>query len=368
MTARRVLVVSHPCVVPENQRIYRALTAHGWDPALVVPHRWSHAYAAQPFSSAALHGLEGRIRHRRVLLPGDPARHAYLPGVGRDVRRLAPRAAFVEADCFAVVAFQMAAILKLRGVPFGVQADENLDRPLPVPARAWRAFVLRNAAFVAARSPRAGDLVREWGFRGAVALVPHALPEWEPADAPASEDEPFTIGYAGRLVAEKGLLDLVEAARRLEPPVRLLLVGEGPLRGELERAAVDGLTVEVATASDQAEMPALYRRMDVLALPSRTTATWAEQFGRVLSEALVCGVPVIGSDSGEIPWVIRTTGGGRTFPEGDAGALAVRLAEVRASPEEAADRARAGGVEARAQFGAAAAAAALASLLDGAAR
>jgi glycosyltransferase involved in cell wall biosynthesis len=55
-----------------------------------------------------------------------------------------------------------------------------------------------------------------------------------------------------------------------------------------------------------------YAEMDVLVLPSRTTSRWAEQFGRVLIEALWCGVLVVGS--GEIPWIVETTGGGRVFP------------------------------------------------------
>ena len=67
-------------------------------------------------------------------------------------------------------------------------------------------------------------------------------------------------------------------------------------------------------------MPAVYASMDVLALPSRTTTTWKEQFGRVLIEAMACRVPVIGSDSGEIPNVIGD--GGLVFPEDDAAALA----------------------------------------------
>jgi len=59
---------------------------------------------------------------------------------------------------------------------------------------------------------------------------------------------------------------------------------------------------------------------------------WAEQFGRVLVEALWCGVPVIGSQSGEIPWVIESTGGGLTFPEGDVDALRGCLEVMRADP------------------------------------
>jgi glycosyltransferase involved in cell wall biosynthesis len=79
-------------------------------------------------------------------------------------------------------------------------------------------------------------------------------------------------------------------------------------------------------------MGAAYGRLDVLVLPSRTTPTWAEQFGRVLVEALWCGVPVIGADSGEIPWVINSTGGGLVVPEGDVEALRAAIVRLRDSP------------------------------------
>ena len=75
-----------------------------------------------------------------------------------------------------------------------------------------------------------------------------------------------------------------------------------------------------------------YAQFDVLVLPSHTTATWKEQFGRVIIEALWCGVPVVGSDSGEIPWLIGLTGGGLRFPEGDPNTRR-RLTELRTSPE-----------------------------------
>jgi glycosyltransferase involved in cell wall biosynthesis len=52
----------------------------------------------------------------------------------------------------------------------------------------------------------------------------------------------------------------------------------------------------------------------------------------VIVEALWCGVPVVGSSSGEIPWLIELTGGGLVFPEGDSDALAERLTELRQTP------------------------------------
>ena len=66
--------------------------------------------------------------------------------------------------------------------------------------------------------------------------------------------------------------------------------------------------------------------MDTLVLPSRTTADWVEFFGRVLIEGMACEVPVIGSDSGEIPQVIDDAG--LVFPEGDADALAKKINQI----------------------------------------
>ena len=132
---------------------------------------------------------------------------------------------------------------------------------------------------------------------------------------PASTERAFTIGYAGRLVQSKGLMDLLAAVRRLDAPVELLLIGDGELRAQLDGQPIPGSRVRVLNELRHEEMASGYAQLDVLVLPSRTTPTWKEQFGRVVIEALWCGVPVVGSDSGEIPWLIELTGGGLTFPE-----------------------------------------------------
>jgi glycosyltransferase involved in cell wall biosynthesis len=199
---------------------------------------------------------------------------------------------------------------------------------LPLPARAIQSFVLERAAFVAARSPRAAELIDSLGTAGTIGVTPHGVPSWPASSSPAAA-RPFTVGYAGRLVPEKGIGLLLDAVRRVAG-ARLLIVGDGPLLADV--AAAEGIEIEVRTDVHHNDMARAFADMDVLALPSLTTPRWAEQFGRVLVEALWCGVPVVGSDSGEIPWVIETTGGGLTFSEGDVESFAAALTRMRDDP------------------------------------
>lgn len=330
--AGSLLVVSHPAVVPANQEVYRELAGRGWRVRIVLPSNWSHGYSEGPIAPRPLPGLDGALIPLRVALPGAPQRHVYLARAGALVRREQPAVAFLEEEPFALATAQWGRALARAGVPFGVQCYENIDRAFPAPIRALRSWALRRAAFVAARSATAGELARAWGARGLLGLAPPAVPMWEPAHARARESV-FTIGFAGRLVDIKGLDDLLAAVRMLDAPVRLLLIGEGDMRGRLEGQEVPGSRVEVVSDLTHEQMAEGYARLDVLALPSRTTSTWKEQFGRVIVEALSCGVPVVGSDSGEIPWLIGLTGGGLVFPEGDVDALAERLRRLREDEE-----------------------------------
>jgi glycosyltransferase involved in cell wall biosynthesis len=331
--ARRLLVVSHPAVVAVNQEPYRELAGRGWDVSLVVPSRWRHAFSRRPVRPHALPGLERALLPRPVAFAGRPQRYFFLTRCRRLCALSDPAVVFVEAEPFSLVATQWRRVCQALGVPFGVQCAENIDRSLPRAVRALRAQVLTEAAFVAARSLSAASLARAWGARGEVALAPHAVPRWQPPPAGEQTERPFTVGYAGRLVQSKGLLDLLAAVRMLAGPVQLLLVGDGELRGALEGEAIPGSRVRVLDGYAHEQMAEAYAQLDVLVLPSRTTPNWKEQFGRTIVEALWCGVPVVGSDSGEIPWLIELTGGGLVFPEGDVAALAQRLARLREEPQ-----------------------------------
>jgi glycosyltransferase involved in cell wall biosynthesis len=331
VAGRRLLVISHPAVVSVNQEVYLELTRRGWKVTIVLPDRWRHEYADVDVTPETLHGMEAALRPTRVAFRGRPQRHFYLTNCRARGAELRPDVAFLEAEPFSLPAAQWGFALRRLGIPFGVQSAENIDRHLPPPVRWLRSRVLRDAAFVAARSDSAAELVRAWGARGEVRFAPHAVPPWDRVPAPT--EHPFTIGYAGRLVESKGITDLVHAVRQLDAPVELVLIGNGELRAQLDGQPIPGSTVRIEDELGHEQMASGYAQLDVLVLPSRTTPTWKEQFGRVIIEALWCGVPVVGSDSGEIPWLIGLTGGGLVFPEGDSEGLARQLAKLREKPE-----------------------------------
>ena len=152
------------------------------------------------------------------------------------------------------------------------------------------------------------------------------------------------IGFVGRFVPEKGVMDLLQALGPLGPDYVLVCIGGGPQEAAIRQMA-QSLGVEkqlrLLSPMPAAELAGHVAAMDVLALPSHTEQFWKEQYGRVLVEAMAAGVPVIGSDSGAIPYVIGDAR--RVFAEGDIAGIrrAVQVAEGLTHAEREALQSRA---------------------------
>jgi glycosyltransferase involved in cell wall biosynthesis len=134
----------------------------------------------------------------------------------------------------------------------------------------------------------------------------------------------FAVGFVGRFVEEKGILDLVDVIFRLRAtslrPIVLVLTGSGELEETIRTRSKElGIRLIVQRASKYYDVADTMNALEVLVLPSQSRPFWKEQFGRVLIEAMACGTCVIGSDSGEIPKVIGDAG--MIFREGDSAQL-----------------------------------------------
>jgi glycosyltransferase involved in cell wall biosynthesis len=187
-------------------------------------------------------------------------------------------------------------------------------------------------------------VLREKGFKGPADVVPNAVDAelFRPLDRrdcrAKLQVDGFVVGYVGRLVPEKGIDDLLDALGECSESVQLLLVGESP-DPERWKQRIAALKLEsrvrLIGGRPASELPAIINALDVLVLPSRTTASWKEQFGRVVIEAHACGIPVIGSDSGAIPSVVGAAG--IIFPERNPHELANAIKSLAGDADHCAE-------------------------------
>lgn len=232
----------------------------------------------------------------------------------------------------------------------------NLPYDLKFPVSLLEAYNLKHTDGLVVGNQDGADILRDRGYAGPVAVMPQlGIDEtlFQPAPQPelrarlGIQDHEFVVGFVGRFVPEKGLMTLCEALAGLtDRPWKWLMLGRGPLQEKLEAEATkagicDRIIWVESVPHDQ--VPDYINAMDTLVLPSETDLTefktltsvgWKEQFGHVLIEAMACAVPVIGSDSGEIPHVIQDAG--LVFPEKNAEALRDRLLQLMNNAEFAA--------------------------------
>jgi glycosyltransferase involved in cell wall biosynthesis len=147
--------------------------------------------------------------------------------------------------------------------------------------------------------------------------------------------------FAGKLIPKKRPLDFLRAIDRLaraRPSIHGLVVGDGPLRGELDaHRRRHGTPCTFAGFMNQRQMPSAYAAADALVLPSDAGETW----GLVVNEAMAAGTPAIVSDAvGCAPDLILGGETGEAFPCGDVDALAARMERLASRRDREALRAR----------------------------
>jgi glycosyltransferase involved in cell wall biosynthesis len=331
----RLLVVSHPCVTPINQDFFGRLRQAGnWTVDIVLPERWRNEYG--DLVARRSHHYQGGLHPVPVLARGSVPLHLYRTRVRRIVDELNPDLVYLHHEPYALATIQWALALRER-VPFGCYAAQNLYKIYPQPVRAAERLVHRYARFVLPVSEEADAVLRRRGYVGASEVLPLPIDttvfEYQ-ADHSAN---PPVIGYVGRLSEEKGVDTLLEAcARIVDLDYRCVVAGDGPARAQLHglanRLRLDD-RVQWVGYIDHRQAGRVYGGVNVIVVPSKTTPSWKEQFGRVVVEALAAGVPVITSDSGELPSLVSRTSGGWTFPEGNVEGLARQLRMVITEPD-----------------------------------
>lgn len=330
----RILRIAHASLTPQLRERERALARCHPDLELevVTTNRWREAEVEVKAVADDLFP----VRKVRPCLSRHIQLFAYDPRpIVAAMRAHRPHLIDLNAEPFSV---QCAEVLTLRNwfaprVPVVLQCAQNILRDYPPPFSWFRGRAGKQCAAAYVCSETVRDVLRETGFLKPVRIIPFGvnLEAFHPRAASHRDaSKPLTIGFVGRMFPGKGLSVLARALAKLSrEDWQLLVVGDGPARESFARM-LDSLGLTGRTrftgGIGYEQMPKLFRQMDIVVVPSRTTKRVREQFGRVIVEAMASGVPVIGSDSGAIPEVIG--GAGLVVPHADADALAAAIRQL----------------------------------------
>ncbi len=341
-------MISKALVVGAYQRKAEEIAGCGVDLTVLIPPFWKDSRGFQ--AAEERHVSNYRLQITPVRLNGRFHLH-YYPDIDRELAEVQPDLLHMDEEPYNFATWHALRAAARQDIPGTFFTWQNLDRRYPPPFRWMEQANYRRTPIAMAGNLDACAVLRGKGYTGEVAVIPQFgvdpatfSPKRQQLDASSPpEDEPFVIGYAGGLLPEKGLDSLLRACAGLDTSWRLLLAGEGDEQFSLQQLADElGIAPHVSFVGrvSSHEMADFYHQLDAFVLPSRATSGWQEQFGRVLIEAMACAVPVVGSDSGEIPNVIGDAG--LVFPEDDVEELAQQLQRLSDEPVLREGLARAG--------------------------
>ncbi|HLO84752.1 MAG TPA: hormogonium polysaccharide biosynthesis glycosyltransferase HpsO [Nostocaceae cyanobacterium] len=354
----KILVASHTYIVDLNCEKLRALSQlePGIEVIVVVPKIWN---------PGGVHDEKEIIRTKYqdegsfkiVPVSNFSQNHQGLLTFGTDLipllQKFRPQIIQVEQGSRGLAHAQMIFLNQL----LGLKAKNvfftwwNLPYELKFPISLLEKYNLKHSHGIISGNQDGAEILRQRGYQGAIEVMPQLgvdetlfkpQPQPELAAKLGFRPDDFVVGFVGRFVPEKGIITLLKALATLaHKSWKLLLLGRGELQAEIIKTATennlqDRVVIVESVPHDQ--VANYINLMSTLVLPSETTykfktltaVGWKEQFGHVIIEAMACQVPVIGSDSGEIPYVIGDAG--LIFPEGDAQALANCLLQLIESP------------------------------------
>jgi phosphatidylinositol alpha-1,6-mannosyltransferase len=340
----RLVTVGHSYVVGLNRRLAHEMSAQAngeWEVTAVAPRYFHGSRDLRP----VLAQPDQREPVRVEFIPAHLTRKVHAFYYGRGLRKLLEQADLVHCweEPFIVAGAQTAWLTPHR-TPLVFATFQNLSKRYPPPFNWLERYAMRRATgWIALSQSVVGALasrpiysrrpmcqiymgvdLRSFYPDPQSGASTRALLGWE-------ADGPPVVGYLGRFTKEKGIDDLMAALDTINAPWRAIFVGAGPMQNTLRQwAARHGDRVRICTDVAHAAVPRYLNAMDLLVAPSRTTDAWREQFGRMLIEAFACGVPVIGSNSGEIPHVISDAG--LVVPEQSPMALSAQIAALIDGP------------------------------------
>ena len=341
----RVLLISHTCQsITQGQPRARYLSElPGINLEVLIPDRWFNSREWKNAQKPSNPPYKCRVE--KVVWPWLGPIQSYLhwyPKLKKVLKEYKPYIIDIWEEPWSLVSAH-ACWLKNRILPktkIVSETEQNINKSLPFPFEPLRLYTIKNTDFAIGRSKEAIKVLQAKGYKGSTEVIPNGVDVqmFHPLDRESCRRElgifGFTLGYAGRLVKEKGLMDIIDALSLCEKNINFIFVGDGPFQKSLENKVKEiGKTKQVRFIPKHPleKLPKIMNAIDALVLISHTTKSWKEQFGRVIAEANACQTPAIGSNSGAIPDTIGKAG--LVVPEKDPKALAAAITKLQKNPE-----------------------------------
>lgn len=288
---------------------------------LVVPHKFLNK------------DFEGKISNKydtiiKKLYLQNSYHIAFYSGVKNIIKSIKPDIVHIEDEPFNLSTFQWVKAAKKIGSKIIFFTWQNIKKVYPPPFSLFNRYILKNSDYAIVGNLDGAGILKQFGYNKPISIIPQNGVNgniFSPSKIKPHKSKIFRIIYIGRLVKEKGIGTLIDAMKILNKKFCLDIIGNGSYKKEMvtkiKKLKLDN--IKIIGGIPSYNVPKYIKRSSALILPSITTKRWKEQFGRVLIEAMACEVPVIGSNSGEIPNVIGDCG--LIFKEGDSNDLARKI-------------------------------------------
>ncbi len=223
----------------------------------------------------------------------------------------------------------------------------NFLKKLPAPLKKTFIYMMNKADLITVNSSYTKRVAEDIGLEVPIEIVPFGNPHADATMYPFKKKNKKTILFVGRLIEVKGIDVLLRAfkiIKKMHPDVELRIVGDGPLKEEIVTLSDElGIPVTLTGYKTGEELKREYLNASVFVLPSkRDKIGQTETLGVVTIEALSYGLPVVASNLGGIPDVIKDKKTGLLFNPGDHEELAEKIMLLLENPEMAGELVRKG--------------------------
>jgi glycosyltransferase involved in cell wall biosynthesis len=340
----RILRISHSATVTTYRDRERALAADASiDLALIYPSDWPHLGGDNEAINESF-----RTRSAGTFLTGSIPLFAYNPApIISVVKWFKPDVIDVHEEPYSLSCFECLKLAQIFSphAAFVFYSAQNINKRYPPPFRQTEQYVYSHSQGAYPCSIGVRDVLIEKGFRQPCPVIPLGLDPITFSEQGQSlfrrdlTSKRFVVGFTGRLEKCKGIEFLFQSVSLLrdrlpDSNIIVLIAGAGKdedwLRSSATQLGIDRSIRWLGEVS-ASDMPSFYRSCDVVVVPSLTTKSWREQFGRAPVESMACGVPVVVSDSGSLPEVVADSA--IIVPEGNHAAIADAIERLIVSPE-----------------------------------